>query len=731
MRENLLGYLSSIRFYLKTIKYNYRHFIFITLVFISLLFSVFYFKYADNRLLESIKSSFSSLLYYFNEILELKYNVKTTINDFTIQPFENLLNLPKTWEEFREILSNYWTTFFSKEMFLSYIKFLTNLMSKISKILLLFTPLIMMIFLLIALKEEDINNDYNVDTDNLSIYKKIENKYIIPIKNWFLELHYFILDNSYYIKILLLIWAYNFNIISIFVSFLGYYFYLISSFDFTSIYIQLVKLLIDLSVPILFIPKFIWFILIIILFHSFRKNLAYNKLNHLEFRNRGFINERPIVLMLCGTMGKGKTTLTTDMALSQESIFRNKAFEMLKENDMKFPHFPWIVLENELKKVISKHVVYNLSTCKKYVNSKKIKFYKNPCMKNLFYYNYDKYGYYYDNGLEIVDIWDVIEIYCKTYFMYIIKSSLIYSNYSIRVDNNINDLGNFPLWNTDFFKKDSLLKNSLDSKHSHILDFDSLRLGKNLIKDNKFKDSFEFGVVNLTEIGKERGNNLELNSVKKNDEKCNQKNDLFNYWLKMARHPGTIDNYPFVKVITDEQRPESWGADARDLCEIVHIIERSDLNLAIPFFNLESLLIDILYNKFSSKYYDHRFNHGNNNLFMYIYKGFISFIYHYLTKIKNTFGYYELNLEIEKGTQDGILKNSKYYLMRKKIYSNRFSTDCYSDFFNNKNSKSNYGIEDIPTYKFTKATIEEMKQQNSYFFNDLSKIQKNNDDEKK
>ena len=39
----------------------------------------------------------------------------------------------------------------------------------------------------------------------------------------------------------------------------------------------------------------------------------------------------------------------------------------------------------------------------------------------------------------------------------------------------------------------------------------------------------------------------------------------------MIRHSATVANYPFVKVITDEQRPESWCADARDLCEIVHI----------------------------------------------------------------------------------------------------------------------------------------------------------------
>ena len=58
----------------------------------------------------------------------------------------------------------------------------------------------------------------------------------------------------------------------------------------------------------------------------------------------------------------------------------------------------------------------------------------------------------------------------------------IISNYSIRTDNLIDDLGNFPQWNTDFFQKDSRLIDSF-SRHSHIVDFDALRLGRKVIDD--------------------------------------------------------------------------------------------------------------------------------------------------------------------------------------------------------------------------------------------------------
>ena len=69
-----------------------------------------------------------------------------------------------------------------------------------------------------------------------------------------------------------------------------------------------------------------------------------------------------------------------------------------------------------------------------------------------------------------------------------------------------------------------------------------LRLGKKVLENNPKAGSFEFGVVAITEIGKERGNNLELKEVKKVTNETNQKNDLFNSWLKMCRHSATIDN---------------------------------------------------------------------------------------------------------------------------------------------------------------------------------------------
>ena len=57
--------------------------------------------------------------------------------------------------------------------------------------------------------------------------------------------------------------------------------------------------------------------------------------------------------------------------------------------------------------------------------------------------------------------------------------------------------------------------------------------------------------------------------------------------------------------------------------------------------------------------------------------------------------------------------------MHKKVYSKRFSTDAFSDFFTVKALRSPVGLDDMPEYKTERATFEELNQQNSYFVNDL------------
>ena len=127
-----------------------------------------------------------------------------------------------------------------------------------------------------------------------------------------------------------------------------------------------------------------------------------------------------------------------------------------------------------------------------------------------------------------------------------------------------------------------------------------------------------------------------------------------------------------------------------------------------------------MFNKFVDLYYRYRFSRSDNTLAMYLLKNFTAKIQRYYTSIYNRFGYCALRVQVESGTQDGQISETNYYLAHKKIYSNRFSTDCFSDYFQSKALRSPVGINDLREYATEKATLEELNEQNSYFIQDLN-----------
>ena len=709
-------------------RFDYRHIICIAITLAFILCGVFLYSGALGRLIEGGRDFGLSVGYYFCEIFGIPHNIMPTVNDLPKIPFFDFTQtpapstpstpLPDTWTGFQSDWARYWQLWATMDNFTGYLSFLGNLLFTLCKVLIIILQFVLAAYVYLKryLKKE--NNDYDKDSRPLKAFKWLTAHTYRPVKQWLAGLWAFIKAHKAYWAVWLTLWLFYFNAGTIVLEFLAYFFYFVMSFDVANIYRQVYKLFLDLSVPFTSIPVWAWVIIGLVLLDMFRKKIAYARLNHYEMRNRGFINARPIVYMVCGTMGKKKTTAITDMALSQEVMFRDKAFEKILENDLKFPAFPWCNLENELRRAMEYHEVYNLATVRQFIAKKRLRWEKAQTRERLFNYDYERYGLEYDDKLKVVGVWEIIETYAQLYFIYIIQSSLLIANYSVRVDGVLADLGNFPLWNADFFKRDSRLLESY-SRHAHILDFDSLRLGRKVIENNVNANNFEFGVVIITEVGKERGNSLELSEKKKKDETTNQKNDLFNSWLKMVRHSATVDNFPFVRVITDEQRPESWGADARDLCEIVHIRESGETCLAMPFFSLAELLYSWLFGKFAGLYYQYRFVRSDNTLPMYLLKAATAKIHHYYTRIYNRFGYCRLRVQVESGTQDGTLDENKYYLMSKKIYSKRFSTDCFSDFFTEKALRSPVGIDDLAEYATEKATFAELGAQNSYFVGDL------------
>ena len=696
---------------------------------ITIMISIFFvyltvFKFANSylRLWESLVDLWSSVRIYFAFIFNRKTSAVPTVVEWS-KVIKQEIILPEDLNEFTEQSKGYFALLFSKKNLLGYFHETGVKLSNFSRVVIILLPVFLLLYLLMKERYNTINNNYNRDTLPLRFCKRLKAIFYTPVRRFITGYVEYIMQNIKIFKIWLLMWVFNLNFISIIIAFIAYYLYFSSSFEFGGLFRQFCKLAIDLQVLFTTVPWWVFVIVGVYVFGIIRRRMAVNLLQHFEARNCGFINELPIVSMTCGSMGKKKTTIITDMALSQEVMFRQKAFELLQKSDMKFPRFPWIEFERDLSRCMEYRQVYNLATVKDWINKKRARFERNGnACERLYGYNIEKYGRTYDDGLKVWDLYEVLSDYARLYFIYVITSSLIVSNYSVRSDNELVSEGNFPLWNTTFFPPTTVET----GRHAHILDFDILRLGRKVLEGNPNAGSFEFGVVLVTEVGKERGNNLELKEVKRTQEETNQKNDLFNSWLKMCRHSATVDNYPFVKVFTDEQRPASWGADARDLCDIIRIVGASEQRLALPFYTIEEMLTEWVFNKFINLYYDFRYKRGDNTLLIHVLKGITSWLYKRNARIYNKYGYSISKIEKERGTMDGKVEKKKYYVMNNKIYSRRFSTDCFSDYFNDLARKTKVGLNDYVEYATEKATIEELKLQHSYFIDGLYKTADSN-----
>ena len=584
------------------------------------------------------------------------------------------------------------------------------------------------------------NNDYNRDTRALRVFKAVSTKTYVPIRRYLLGLFGYIQQGKFP-KLWLMIWLFNLNIFAVLLLLIATVLFFSISFNFVALYYFLYSSL-ALAVPaFLTIPIFVWIVLALWLIDRWRKKQALRKLRHMEGMNKTFILDRSICTMLVGTMGTGKTTLITDISLSTEAIFRNKAYELTLEIDLKFPNFPWINLENELKVAMKKGAVFNLASCGEWVKSQEQ-------AQNHFGYDYQKHGLYYDDKKTMTYLFDALKDYAKLYFIYIINSSLILSNYAVRTDFKKIDLGNMPMWNLDFFERKVSIGN-IGSRYSKVLDFDMLRLGKKLVDNNKSANAFEFGVIAITEIGKERGNQFKDQEIKETIKQLRETirdldkvkaesyvqraelerlttrathlTDKFNDSLKLIRHKCTVAGFPFARVYLDEQRPESLGADARDLCEIVHIRDKSDIKLAMPFYFVGELIYAFIFPKFHCAYHEYRFSRGDNTLLMYTLKKIGSTVHQSYRRTYNRFGYHIRTLAVEEASTGIMKKPYNYFLSTKKIYSDRFSTDAYADIFAHGLKSCKVGLDQIPEYASSKATEQELKSQNSYFINEITK----------
>ena len=165
-------------------------------------------------------------------------------------------------------------------------------------------------------------------------------------------------------------------------------------------------------------------------------------------------------------------------------------------------------------------------------------------------------------------------------------------------------------------------------------------------------------------------------------------------------------------VFFDDQRPESLGADCRELAYINQIAESSSLKLAMPFFWVEELIHEWLYPKYKDYSEEYNFYSGKKTLRYYLYTKFMATLHNFYVRTYNRYGYYCLTINQQSGKMDGAPIEKHYYLCKKKVYSDTFATDCYGAYLADSTSRA--GIDNLPYYADVVPSCEEYDYQKSH-----------------
>ena len=314
--------------------------IFITVAFLAI--GIFLCSKSYVRLWETITEFGSSVKFYFCEIFEIENTTKVEV----IEPSDILVNevisLPSTPSAFWLKVRVFFALFIKGSNIGDYFTGVALKIGDIARVLVLIIPIVILLVITIKKIYDTPNTNHNRDTIPLRVAKAVSGVTFQPLKRFVLGYKRYIDENSKWKTAWLWIWLVNVNFVSILVAFISYYFYFAVSFDIPSLYPQIINLFKDILLILRYFPYMITGTLAWIIFVHIREKIGRNILHYHEARNCGFIKELPIVSMSCGSMGKKKTTLNTDMALSQTVMFRQEAFSRLQKQDMKFPYFPWI-----------------------------------------------------------------------------------------------------------------------------------------------------------------------------------------------------------------------------------------------------------------------------------------------------------------------------------------------------------------------------------------------------
>ena len=678
----------------------------------SILFLIFGRTLSLMRILTAVVDIVFSIGFYFCTVFHLPFCPPATVNAIPV-PLDVVL--PFTWAEFADAMCDYVPTFFDLEIFFKYIAWLLGIVNRVASLLNVLWPCLvaLLIWLYVANASE---SKLKGDSRFLRAWKWIRRRSFGRARViWRQYLSWVRPRRGAWIR-LLVVWVLITNVATIALEFVAWFLYFAACFDFFGLYIQVVRLLVDLLIMLRTLPWYVWLVVAYIVYDRIRCMIADRRLKEYQKANREFVKDLPTAVMITGTMGANKTTLLTSLLLEIQDLFRSEGLDRMFKINMRYPAFPIAALEHDIDERVRSGKIKALRDIRKYMRHRAREYERHPDAARCYGYDVQAYRTTFNDALTVRQIFRDLEEYACLYYIYSLDCSLILTSYAVRGDRVLKDKGYFRLWKMDALHRDPR-KLEEESQYSKILNYDFLRLGRRFVPDDQDAPGFEFGAIGVAELGKERQNNLELQSVKKSDVKANQKNDGFNLWLKTGRHPSTVDYFPFFRFLGDDQRASSWGADARDTAQLLHVRKSEKIRCELPGIGLIRALHTFASGAFKKFFYECRSENEYHTLGMHAVTSLIGAISRRYERIYNRYGVIELHLELEAGDLEGEKTPATFYLLPKVIYADRFATDCYRGFYAERGKHATKGMLEYEEYKGLEVDFATLEKQRSYLNN--------------
>ncbi|MFA5485828.1 MAG: hypothetical protein WC275_01890 [Bacilli bacterium] len=732
MKKRIINVFNLLKEKIKNLFYNLTHlghrsYVFFALFVVALVLTLVFKIDVYKGLLLSIKNFLNILI----KLITFSPNIpgvsdKVIQYDFTI---------PKSISELIYSLRVFSVLLFNEDYFIISSFDLVNFLINTLKFIVWLPFLVVLIILIKAIVIREDGSTIYEETKALTNYKKLELKYIIPIKNYFESWRIYLKYEARFTKLLFIILILIFyRIGTLAFDLMAWYLYFIRSFDFSSIVPLLTNALIEVLIFTIEYNLIYKIIPVVILIRFLRHKRARDIMSRMQYHNEEVAKSNGIITMFFGPPGIGKTKMNTSVSMDTEKMLRNQAYDIMKKYQTMFPDFSWARLRTYIDNGIKDRLFVNRAQLKAHLETKFFNAFDENVDDHIRteFYNIFKYDLYnrkvvHFDGIKYIDLFKAMSTYAESFFLYNSSKPLSFGNYSIRYQ--YTRFGKFPVYNYDYINADK--EQFIFDNNSHIINYNSRRLFE-IVGDNNNSDEYRYimdgHVEHNTEISSERGNRNDHKGQSKDDYGANQVNDGYNTSLKLSRHEYSIDGKPFVRVTYDLQRLGSLNLDLVETAEtFIEIKGIAKVDVVLPSFEIDYLICNFVKERHERYMEEFLVRRNTGTLYNYLLDKIVAKFNHHWSKIKNMYGY-EILEYVNKSNSTmlstELLGRNAYYILNQKMYADTYATDAYKEYFNSERLKATKGMYDAVQYETYTASVEELDQQNSFMINNLKRSTK-------